>query len=61
MSNSLNDEIDTLSQRIAMLTGALNPKDRQEVLFWFSVKADLVCDMIKINHELDKLLIGKLK
>jgi len=58
---NLQTEIETLSQRIAMLTGALNPKDQQEALFWFSVKADLVQDLNRINYELDKILIEKLK
>jgi len=58
---NLQTEIETLSQRIGSLTGALNAKNRQDVLFWFSMKADIVQELVKINHELDKVLIGKMK
>jgi len=58
---NLQTEIETLSQTIGSLTGALHAKNKQDILFWFSMKSDLIQELCKINHEIDKILIGKMK
>lgn len=58
----LIEQIDTLGQRIICLTGALNDStDHDNVLFWFRMKYGIVSDMIRINNEIDKILLEKLK
>jgi len=58
---NLSNDIETLSQRIESLTAALNAKNKQDALFWFGMKADMVAELVRINHELDKVLIDRLK
>jgi hypothetical protein len=50
----LAEEIDTLSQRIGMLSGALvTGCDAQ---FWFEIKRGIVRDVGLLNYELDVIL-----
>ena len=39
---SLQTEIETLSQRIGSLTGAINAKNHPDVLFWMNMKSQIV-------------------
>lgn len=52
------EEIDTLSQRIGMLTGALVTGCDSE--FWFAMKAGIVEDVGRLNRELDGILIKEI-
>lgn len=51
-------KIETLSQNIGMLTGAVDAAP-EDVEFWFKMKDGLVSEMIRITQELNLILIKK--